>query len=364
MPKIRIPVTIRLLLGNLSLLTIAIEFQRLRDPRMFHPAHNPTRHTSVQDAVFLTKAERRDHRSVSLRALASGAGRSHQESPTSGAGRTLFISVILSVVHLLPGCQATPKTTFSTERPSHHTVTTKHFVIQSDVRLEQDNVLVTELEALHAQVFESLRLPEQRDAVNVYLFSDEASYRFYMHTTWRDLPPRRAYFVGTNRELAVYSFISPQVMEDLRHEFTHGLLHATLQSVPLWLDEGLAEYFEVSASTPGAAHAAHLRELRQADSENWSPNLYRLEMISDFRDLTQRDYAECWAWVHFMLNSSDEASTVLLMYLEDLQTTKTPRRMLTSLESAVSSYANDLQTHVSQLQATQAVVGDPAAFGE
>jgi len=318
----------------------------------------------VQDAVFLTKTERGEDPSHALRTQTPEASSSRRDPASGSAGRIFFVSLILSVVHLLPGCQATPRTTFSTERPSHHTVTTKHFVIQSDVRLEPDNVLVTELETLHAQVFDTLRLPEQRDAVHVYLFSDEASYRFYMHTTWRDLPPRRAYFVGTNRELAVYSFISPQVMEDLRHEFTHGLLHATLQSVPLWLDEGLAEYFEVSASTPGATHAAHLRELRQADSENWSPNLYRLEMISDFRDLTQRDYAECWAWVHFMLNSSDEASTVLLAYLEDLQTTKTPRRMLTSLESAVPGYFNDLQAHVTQLQATQTVAGNAAAFGD
>ena len=331
---------------------------------MFHPAPQSHRPTSVQDAVFLTKTERRDHCSLALRAQTTGAGKCRRGPAMGRAGKILFVCLILSVVHLLPGCQTTPKTTFSTERPSHHTVTTKHFVIQSDVQLEKDNVLVRELEAIHSQVFDSLHLPEQRDAVNVYLFSDEASYRFYMHTTWRDLPPRRAYFVGTNRELAVYSFISPQVMEDLRHEFTHGLLHATLQSVPLWLDEGLAEYFEVSSSTTGAVHAAHLRELRQADSENWSPNLYRLEMISDFRDLTHRDYAECWAWVHFMLNSSDEASTVLLTYLEDLQTTKTPRRMLTSLESAVPGYFNDLQAHVTQLQATQTVAGNAAAFGE
>ena len=202
--------------------------------------------------------------------------------------------VLLSV--LLSGCHSAPKTTFSTERPSHHTVTNEHFVIHSDVQLKSDNVLVSELESVRDNLFQTLHLPEQRDPVDVYLFGDEASYRFYMHTTWRDLPPRRAYFVGTSRELAVYSFISPQVQEDLRHEFTHGLLHSTLNSVPLWLDEGLAEYFEVSPNSPGAAHPVHLEELRAANAENWSPNLYRLEMISDFRDLTARDYAECWAW--------------------------------------------------------------------
>ena len=264
---------------------------------------------------------------------------------------------LLAVTLIAAGCQSTPKTTFSTDRPSLHSVKTGHFVINSDVRLDEDNELVKELEALHDQVYDTLQLPEQRDPVHVYLFSDEASYRFYMHTTWKDLPPRRAYFVGTARELAVYSFISPQVKEDLRHEFTHGLLHATLQSVPLWLDEGLAEYFEVDATTPGAIHAAHLRELRMAEAEQWNPNLYRLEMLTDFRDLTSRDYAESWAWVHFMLNDSEQSAKVLLDYLTVLRSTKTPKRLMPSLEGAVPSYFNDMQAHVLKMQPGHPIAG-------
>ncbi len=291
--------------------------------------------TNVQDAVFQKKTKRKC-------------------PPFFASG---IVGAVVAMVFGLSGCQSTPKTTFSTDRPSLHTVSTDHFVINSDVRLETDNVLVKELEALHDQVYDTLRLPEQRDPVNVYLFGDEASYRFYMHTTWRDLPPRRAYFVGTNRELAVYSFLSPQVLEDLRHEFTHGLLHASLQTVPLWLDEGLAEYFEVNSSTPGAAHAGHLHELHLAATENWSPNLYRLETITDFRDLTQRDYAESWAWVHYMLNSSNEGSGVLMGYLDQLRKTRTPRRLLPELEAAVPSFLNDLQAHVARMQGNQAIIG-------
>jgi len=289
----------------------------------------------VHHAVFHKKTERGSNPAVSRRAALG----------------------LVAMAMILPGCQTTPKTTFSSDRPSLHTVSTRHFVINSDVRLEPNNVLVKELEALHDQVYKTLRLPEQRDPVNVYLFGDEASYRFYMHTTWKDLPPRRAYFVGTTRELAVYSFLSPQVMEDLRHEFTHGLLHATLQTVPLWLDEGLAEYFEVASDVSGAVHSSHLRELQTAATEGWNPNLYRLEMLTDFRDLTSRDYAESWAWVHFMLNSTDGASEVLLKYVEDLQATKTPRRILTSLEAEVPSYFNDLLTHLRKLQPSQGIAG-------
>ena len=256
----------------------------------------------------------------------------------------------LVMVVLLCGCQSTPKSTYSTDLPSQHSVNSKHFVIHSNVKLDADNVLVQELEELRERLFSTLRLPEQRDPVNVYLFSDEASYRYYMNTTWQNLPPRRAYFVGTSRELAVYSFLSPQVQEDLRHEFSHGLLHASLKTVPLWLDEGLAEYFEVDPNIPGAVHAAHVLEWETAKQENWSPNLFRLEMLTDFRDMTQRDYAEAWGWVHYMLQTSDETTEVLLQYLASLETSNTPPRMLTSLEAAVPNYFNDVQAHVVLMQ--------------
>ncbi|MFN9719778.1 MAG: DUF1570 domain-containing protein [Planctomycetota bacterium] len=265
--------------------------------------------------------------------------------------------LFLCVAFLICGCNASPKATYSTQRPSSHTVSTKSFVIQSDIKLSPSDGIAKALETVETQVRDTLDLPEPRDIVNVYLFSDEASYRFYMHTTWKDLPPRRAYFVGTSRELAVYSFISPQVIEDLRHEFTHGVLHATLQTVPLWLDEGLAEYFEIPSDTPGAAHAAHLQELQQARSEDWNPNLYRLESMSDFKDMSERDYAEAWAWTHFMLNNSEDSAAVLKSYLGELRETKLPRRIQKSLESKVPSYFTDMPAHIANLQAAHKLAG-------
>ena len=251
------------------------------------------------------------------------------------------------------GCHVTPKTTYSTDLPSQHSVNSKHFIIHSNVKLDSDNVLVQELQELRERLFATLRLPEQRDPVNVYLFSDEASYRYYMNTTWQNLPPRRAYFVGTTRELAVYSFLSSKVQEDLRHEFTHGLLHGSLKTVPLWLDEGLAEYFEVDPHIPDAVHAEHVLEWETAKQDNWSPNLFRLEMLTDFRDMTQRDYAEAWGWVHFMLQTSYQTAEVLLKYLAGLETTKTPPRLLRSLETASPNYFNDVQSHVVKMSSLQ-----------
>lgn len=204
-----------------------------------------------------------------------------------------------------------------------------------------------ELEELRTDIAQTLKLPEQRDPVAVYLFADENAYRRYMHATWPNLPPRRAYFVGTSRELAVYSYQSPRVEEDLRHEFTHGLLHASLNSVPLWLDEGFAEYFEVRGSQTGQPHKQHLNHLQDARSAGWNPSLYQLEQLSDFMKMTQRDYAEAWGWVHFMLQEDGPARQALIDYVAELETKSVPSQLMPRLEKALPSYYNDMVAHVS-----------------
>lgn len=247
------------------------------------------------------------------------------------------------------GCRTAPIRTFSVERPVRHSVGTDHFIIQSDFRIEDDAPLVQELNTLREQITETLQLPAQRDPVVVYLFSDEASYRRYMHTTWPNLPPRRAYFVGTSRELAVYSFQSAQVQEDLRHEFTHGLLHASLNTVPLWLDEGLAEYFEVRGPEPGRPHPGHVRLLQQSRAEGWNPSLYYLEHITDFRKMTQRDYAESWGWVHFMLNGGERTQETLRTYVAELKDKTIAPPLQPRLERAMPTYFNGMISHVAGL---------------
>ena len=66
----------------------------------------------------------------------------------------------------------------------------------------------------------------------MYLFTNEAEYTQYLNATYPGLPKRRAYFVGTPRELAVYTYWGERIQEDLRHEYTHGLLHACLKQSP------------------------------------------------------------------------------------------------------------------------------------
>ena len=87
--------------------------------------------------------------------------------------------------------------------------------------------------------------------MQVYLFEDRDAYERFMQSRYPNLPRRRAFFVAQPRgvgggdDLLVYTFWGERIRQDLRHELTHALLHSVLKDVPLWLDEGLAEYFEL-----------------------------------------------------------------------------------------------------------------------
>ena len=107
--------------------------------------------------------------------------------------------------------------------------------------------------------------------------------------------------------------------EDLRHEVAHGYLHAVAPGLPLWLDEGLAEYFEVPRGL-GGLNRPHVDLLSDmAEHDGWQPNLVRLEKLTDAAQMDQRDYAESWAWVYFMLHSPPERRELLSAYLADMR---------------------------------------------
>jgi hypothetical protein len=117
----------------------------------------------------------------------------------------------------------------------------------------------------------------------------------------------------------VYAHWSDRVAEDLRPEVAHGYLHAAVPGLPLWLDEGMAEYFEVPRGHDGLnrPHVDLLAEMMQL--EKWQPNIARLEQLTDAAQLQQIDYAEAWAWVHYLLQSSPESRGLFISYLADLR---------------------------------------------
>jgi hypothetical protein len=96
-------------------------------------------------------------------------------------------------------------------------------------------------------------------------------------------------------------------------------MHAAVSNLPLWLDEGLAEYFEVPRGN-GGLNRPHLQLLRDMmEHEGWQPNLARLEQFSSAEQMQQIDYAEAWGWAYYLLESDPDGREVLISYLAELR---------------------------------------------
>jgi hypothetical protein len=144
-----------------------------------------------------------------------------------------------------------------------------------------------------------------------------------MRSQFPDFPERRAFFVESDTTLTVYAHWGDRVAEDLRHELAHGYLHSVTPNVPLWMDEGIAEYYETPRGLQGL-NEAHFEMLWDGyRNGSWQPNLSHLESISEVGEMTQREYAEAWLWVHFVLNTSPGHRAMLQSYLAELRRTAT-----------------------------------------
>jgi hypothetical protein len=235
--------------------------------------------------------------------------------------------------------------------PSKNSFRISQFVFNSDVPIDKNQPIFKELGALREQVAKDLVLPPSSTLVQVNLFETRDKFEAFMHSKWPDLPKRRAFFVGQPKRLGgaddlyVYTFWGDHIQKDLRHELTHALLHAVLKDVPIWLDEGLAEYYEMPPSSAGVNYQ-HLEELRKPGTKF---ALDRLEKLTEVAEMTPAEYREAWAWTHLMLKSTPQARQTLLAYLQELRTNPRPAPLRPRLERVFVNLDDALARHLADL---------------
>jgi 5S rRNA maturation endonuclease (ribonuclease M5) len=203
--------------------------------------------------------------------------------------------------------------------PDKYSVVLDQLVVHTNFPLPSQHRLLQEINAERLDVSNRLNLPVSDETINVYLFKDADQFGEFIRQKYPYFPDRRAFFVETDTRLAVYAQWGDRTAEDLRHEVCHGYLHSVMQNLPLWLDEGIAEYFEVPRGTHGL-NVPHVKELNElAKNGKWQPNIERLEAFRSPAAMTEDDYAESWAWVHWLLETEPIRRTLLQEYLTDLR---------------------------------------------
>jgi tetratricopeptide (TPR) repeat protein len=143
----------------------------------------------------------------------------------------------------------------------------------------------------------------------VIVFPDARSYRPYMPVSSGRTVPVDGFFVdGADVNYITMNIeAGEQAFPIVFHEFSHFLLNNAFPNTPLWLHEGLAEYFSTFEVTDGGRraiigrpiprHQALLRKRPSSLSELFAIQHDRTQYT---RDGSARDllYAQSWAVVH------------------------------------------------------------------
>ena len=220
------------------------------------------------------------------------------------------------------------------------------YLIRSEFALRDVQGLVDDLGDLQLDIERQLGLKcEPGGDIQIHLFRSRWSYNDYVSKRVPDGTKRQALFVQGTDAGRVYAYQHSGLDIDVRHETTHALLHTALPYVPLWLDEGLAEYFEVS---PGMREKQnpHRNELKFAIRFGWRPGLERLESKRELKDMGAKDYRDAWGVMHFILHGPPAAREALAAYFAEVQSGKAPAPLSQHLRRRIPNLDQQIVDHL------------------
>ena len=203
---------------------------------------------------------------------------------------------------------------------------TASFTLFSDAGERRTRQIGADLERLRdalAQLSPDLTLSSPVPTF-IYIFQDRPSFQPYQRLYNGQPLDSGGYFLG--RQLANYIAINGDQPGDGRtliyHEYLHYVMNNNYTALPLWLHEGLAEYystFQVASQEAeiGQPVPAHVLWLRQHEMIPLA-TLFRVDERSpEYNETSRRGgfYAESWALVHYLLSGNPERRQQAAEYL-------------------------------------------------
>jgi hypothetical protein len=175
------------------------------------------------------------------------------------------------------------------------------------------------LTTLPLEIEQELAIKLSNANIRLVVLANEAEFDQYLKKNFPGLPKRRALFVQNRGPGLVLTYMHSDWLTDARHECTHALLHASGIKLPLWLDEGLAEYFEVESTEKGA-HPTHRHAVASQLRYGQVVQIEDFEQSQNATTLSPKEYRDAWSIVAFLLNHNNESKQALQAYIEDLRT--------------------------------------------
>ncbi len=205
-------------------------------------------------------------------------------------------------------------------------VRSTHFTVQtpggeSDGRKIADQF--EQIRALFHSAFPSLRTDPAQPIV-VIAVKNEAGMKLYMPEMWETKGHTHAaglYQPGFDKHYVILQMDAEgnNPYHALYHEYTHALLHLNFSNIPLWLDEGIAEYLG-NASIGDKESRIGLEEpgwvyVFQHNKPLPIETLFAVDHSSPYYNESERTsmfYAESWALVHYLMLSPEARQKQML----------------------------------------------------
>lgn len=142
----------------------------------------------------------------------------------------------------------------------------------------------------------------------------------------------------------------------LYHEYTHSILHMNFRGLPLWLDEGLAEFYGSTRFQGNQASLGmvDLNPIRVLQTQPFIPiaTLVSADTTSPLYNAQEHSgifYAESWALVHYFMFDPEVKNAALLdKFLAALQTTDDPVEAARQSFGDLKKLSNRLESYARQ----------------
>jgi tetratricopeptide (TPR) repeat protein len=194
-------------------------------------------------------------------------------------------------------------------------VRSAHFVVASNAAEPDARRIAEQFEQIRSvfhNAFGKLRVDPPQPVV-ILAARDETTMKMLAPDEWEGeghIHPSGLFHSDGEKDYVVMRLDAQgtSAFHTIYHEYTHALLHMNYNRVPLWLNEGLAEFFGNSTLsgpdvTTGTVDKTHLYVLGKNELMPMQ-TLFQVKEDSPYYNETNRAsifYAQSWAVVHYLL---------------------------------------------------------------
>ncbi|MFO0941745.1 MAG: DUF1570 domain-containing protein [Pirellulales bacterium] len=266
-----------------------------------------------------------------------------------------FLVVFTVVENVGLGQEKSSTSQSQTEREWPYEAKVDQFLLHSDFELDDQARLESILGGLRSDITQALNLPPQKSSIHVVLFANAKEYARYMGHYFPSIAPRRAIYLQDRGPGMLFTFWHDDIDSDLRHEASHAVLNQSGVQLPLWLDEGLAEYFELPKEKRFNQNG-YVSDVAQRAAQGLVPSLMNLEKISNMSNFTDGHYRDSWAWIHFLLHRRQETRQLLIDYVARHRRQAPQMLISKQLGEICSDPAKEFQEHFAKMTTAPTVV--------